>query len=787
MPRQHNQLPAVRVKSPCCASARSRGAAAVLAMMFLVIFGSLAAAMAIVSQGNLHAASSQIKVNRSIAAAETGINLLAYRIQNAALQVRTSDGIITGGTNGNAKALWLEAAALVRDDFAGDFHNLAEPYLNPATGVLSIGPIALGAGQPSFEATLIPHPLADEDYTSRRYDAGGYDMLIRAHAEETHDKAYHLLTAAEIASARAAWKPDQRLVRCRVVAGDGPSGTRIFRTIEMDFLIDKKIRFAILSGSRIMVGRNVIIEGDIGSRFMETHLPNGHPVQMESDFLGLDPDTSAQGLDAQLAALVATLITNDADGDNRLAVQSAAEVAGISDPASLDTNNDGYIDDWDFFLAKFSVGTNADGSPRVTQLDMENAGVPAILASQLVELIDTFGDPNRAGYGDGILDDRDRYAKLRGEVYIKADLSGWLNGASGGAYQDYFQGPIHPDHGSDPLTFDATQTDAFIFTAADFDVSDYKAMATGDFEAQSDPTTATPYDPLQPTVYRPPSDATREGVPYGSPYPYDFYDRPVYENMVFTDLRIPKGTNALFKNCRFIGVTFIETETQNTDDEFLYAGMQESDGSQRFPGKQANVGGTIHSDTKPLSNNLRFDGCTFEGAVIADVPSKFTHTRNKLAFTGGTSFLDMRDPTATPNLTHAERQLFLRSTILVPNYSVEIGTFVNPEDPDEKINLSGTIVTGLIDIRGLVDVNGTLLTTFEPVSNTMPVVGNSSPNFNTTLGYFSSASGDLEAEVPASGLGVIKIRYDPTLPLPNGLQGPIEIMPIRGTYYEGGQ
>ncbi len=33
-----------------------RGAAAVLAMMFLMIFGSLAAAMAIVSQGNLSTA-----------------------------------------------------------------------------------------------------------------------------------------------------------------------------------------------------------------------------------------------------------------------------------------------------------------------------------------------------------------------------------------------------------------------------------------------------------------------------------------------------------------------------------------------------------------------------------------------------------------------------------------------------------------------------------------------------------------------------------------------------------
>lgn len=768
-------------------SVRHSGAAAVLAMMFLVIFGSLAAAMAIVSQGNLHASSSQLKVNRAMAGAETGMNLVAYRLRAAALQVRTSDGQIVGGTDGNAQALWAQAADLVRDDFSGNFHNVAEPYFDPATGQLSLGPVALGAGQPTFEAVLTPHPIPDEDYTSARYDAGGYDTLIRAHAASYHDKAYHLLTASEIAVARAAWQPDESLVRCTVVAGDGPTGSRIYRTIAKDFLIDKKIRFAILSASRIMVGRNVVIDGDLGSRFLETNLTNGHPVQLESDFVGLDPDTTSDGLDAQLAALVGTLITNDTDGDNRLALENSVEMDGLVSPQDLDINGDGYIDDWDFYLDKFSVSSNADGSPRVTQLDMENAGVPSVLAAQLVSLIDTAGDPDRAGFNDGVIDDRDRYAKVRGEVYIKADLTGWLNGAADGAYQDYFGGPIAPDHGSDALSFEASETDAFVFTAEDFDVSTYRDMVTDDFENQSDPVTAVPNDSLQPTNYTAPGDANREGVPFGSPYPYDFYERPVFENMVFTDVVIPKGTNALFRNCRFIGVTFIETETDNDDPEFLYAGMQESDGSQKFPNSEADVSGTTHNDTKPLSNNIRFEDCVFEGAVVSDVPDHFTHTRNKLSFTGSTTFLDMRDPTATPNLTHEERQLFMRSTILAPNYSVELGTFIAADDPGEQVYLSGTIVTGLIDMRGQVEVNGTILTTFEPVSDVSPVVGQTSPQFNTTLGYFASAAGDLEAELPASGLGVIQLRYDPTLPLPNGLTGPIEIEAITATYYEGAE
>ena len=53
--------------------ANRRGVASVLAMMFLVIFSSLAAAMAVVAQGNLRTADSYMKVSRAMGAAETGL------------------------------------------------------------------------------------------------------------------------------------------------------------------------------------------------------------------------------------------------------------------------------------------------------------------------------------------------------------------------------------------------------------------------------------------------------------------------------------------------------------------------------------------------------------------------------------------------------------------------------------------------------------------------------------------------------------------------------------------
>ena len=50
-----------------------RGVASVLAMMFVVLFGSLAVAMAIVSKGNLRTAQTNLHVIRAMGAADTGV------------------------------------------------------------------------------------------------------------------------------------------------------------------------------------------------------------------------------------------------------------------------------------------------------------------------------------------------------------------------------------------------------------------------------------------------------------------------------------------------------------------------------------------------------------------------------------------------------------------------------------------------------------------------------------------------------------------------------------------
>ncbi len=742
---------------------RQRGVAAILSMMFLVILGSLAGAMAIVSQGNLRTADTHLRINRSLAAAETGMRFVMQRVNQVTQNVTTADGLID---ETNAPALWNQVQNGMLLSFQLEAHNEDEPATNG--NVLTVGPIRLGDvddGQPTFTATFTPHPIVGEDYNSAYYNRPPYSTMNPP------------VSAAD--PLNATW------VRVRVQADDGFGNVNgnvnvnvngggnglVRRSIQMDFRIEKKIKFAVLSKSRIMIGRNVMVEGPIGSRFMETNLVNGHPVQVVSDFRNID-----SALDTALDQHLANLITNDQNGDNRLNLSNPAEVSGLTNPALLDTNNDGYVDDYDFFLEHFD--SNANGQISATELDTVNN----INTAQLMEMIDTFGDPSRPGYNDGVIDHYDRYTKIRGSVMVKADVQDWETGAAGGPYQEYLQGPIQPKKDDVPLTFNTPDDVLRDFGPQDFDVSSFRTMANGDLAGQATTQFAAndPSDPTTPNMDL--SGSLREEVPYRSPHPYDYYDRPVFENMTFTNVTIPKGTNALFKNCTFIGATFVESEADNDDPDFNYSGMTESNGSEKYPNLVVDVNGQTVPNTKDVANNLRFDGCTFEGSVVSDAPTEYTHVRNKISFTGTTRF----EIDNSQNLSDDQKRLFKRSTILAPHYSVDMGSYDDASSSTETVELSGTIVAGVVDMRGQVKINGTLLTTFEPQSNTGPVIGDTSPQFNTTLGYFGSAEGDMEAELPGNGVGVIQIRYDPSLALPDGINSPISLTPNIGTYFEGG-
>lgn len=795
-------------------------------MMFLVIFGSLAAAMAIVSQGNLQTAQSHLKINRTLAAAETGLSMMTYHLQDASRfdgngdgrpDITTTAGVITSGdaTNpdGDAFIIWEELRGILQARFAGNDHNLEEPSVfnagtDPVNGQivgLRVGPIRVGPGEPDFIAEFTPHPLPGEDYDSALYDRMPYGPA------DSSDPVINARQVAAKASAGIDWtvsnaQPlDGRFLRVRVVAFDDGAGVnsyqgsevasehaRVYRSVQMDYLITKRIPYALLSRSRIMVGRNVLIDGPIGSHFREVDLQNGHPVQSVSDFRGLDTS-----LDDDLDALIGTLITNDANGDNRININSSSETDGIDDPEDFDLDGDGYISDFDFVLKAFD--SNDDG--RISESEFGTTSDTT--KEQLFELVNEVSPWAGIGDNDDYLDASDFYAKIRGPVSILALEDDWEDGAAGGAYQDFLQGPLMPNYGESPVTFDDTSdAEAFQFTQDDFNIARFADDAATTVDDQAAAPVAN--DPSAPTEFLAPSASTRESVPFNAAFPYDYYERPVYRNMVFENAKIAKGTNALFENCRFIGITYIETDPQNDDPLYNYVGMQNADGSFKHPdktieidgveygGNEPDVGADQAKGTKALGNNVRFHNCTFEGAIVSGSwaggstslqPKEYTHVRNKVAFTGNTNF----NIDGSTELSDAEKELYRRSTLVLPHFSVEMGSFDEAYSSTETVELSGTVVAGLIDMRGQVNVNGTVVTTFEPISDSGPVIGNTSPQFNTTLGYFDGSAGDLEADLPTVGLGKIRLRYDPSIPLPDGIDGPITIEPISETFVEAGR
>jgi hypothetical protein len=750
-------------------AARERGIVAVLAMMFIVIFSALAAAMAIVSQGNLRTADSFQHVNRSLSAAETGMYFFNYRLSNIASTITTSKGQVDSTL---ANQLWPLLRDAIVAQMGNELHSL-EPA-SMSSEKVSLGRIRLGNGayDPTMAITIERHPIAGEDYGSAFYSRAPFNQNDGANPYTANG------LAVGSSNAVANW-----WVRIRSVGVDGTYS----RAIQADFRIDKKVRFAMLSRSRVMLGRNVLVKGPIGSRYTDVTAQNGHPVQSRDNYTGLDPT-----LDGWIASLTTYLGAHDVDGDNRINLADAREASALDNAASYDRNHDGYVDAYDMFLMKY----DKDNKGYLAAADFTGSG-GAMVDAQLWRLLNEAkypadtqfdwtnlkvkepgGDWKDASADLNTIDDNDMTDKIRGQVMMTAGKAAWQAGAANGAYQQQLQGSLSPDPNQAPITFNASDSQIPTLGPNDFDTSPYKALATGNFSSQVASNVATG------GTYAAPSAATLEGVPYGSPYPYDYYQRPVYQNMTFTDVTIPKGTNALFVNCTFVGVTYVDTEVNNTDSAFNYAGALESSGAVKYSGIAANVNGANVSDTKTLSNNLRFDGCTFQGMIASATPTSYTHARNKISFTGTTNF-----DIAAPNLSATQKALFAKSTLLTPQYSIDMGTFTDPTSTSQSTKLDGTIVAGVLDIRGQATIDGTIITTFEPVAGQGPLAQGGNPaNFNTTIGYFESTAGDAEAELPTGGgRGKIIIRYNPNRALPDGINGPIEVRMDNATYVEAGQ
>jgi hypothetical protein len=201
-------------------------------------------------------------------------------------------------------------------------------------------------------------------------------------------------------------------------------------------------------------------------------------------------------------------------------------------------------------------------------------------------------------------------------------------------------------------------------------------------------------------------------------------DRHVYENQTFTNSKLPNNRNALFKNCTF--------------EEVLYVDCAQS--------------------TSSYYNNVRFDNCTFNGVIVTDTPSTLKWMHNALYFTGEATFEN------TSSVQEA--------TILAPHFNVNLGN-TNSVQTDNNI-LSGAIVGGIVDVRGNAQIHGTIISMCDTTQWTSGYVTNIGATLNDG-GSETTVLGDV---------GVISITPNADQMLPSGILSPIVIKPLLNTYSE---
>ena len=773
------------------------GWATVPALLMITVIASITAGMASVSWTNVRSANAMIAIAKAQSAAESGLSFGSIRLLDEVNRYVIDRGVVDSDL---AEKLWQGTWT------GADGQIVVAPPLNYVVAA-STGDGIIHSLQDVFEQVdLHAIEITVDDALLPTIDAD-YKLEVKPIALDGTEESIFRLTYELLEN-------DTRILVTSTGEANG-----ISRTISMEFDLDKRIDYALVAMSRVMLGRNVIVEGPLGTRYgigtNELGGTFGIPLVMRSDFFGIDPAM----LDTDISAFSGLVLANDVDGDNRLRPNHPSESIGLGG-AMIDYDGDQFVTEVDLFLARYD--SNGDIGVVFDPALAAAAGFPGLTQEfssdlQLAKLIDRArsdrnGDgvtdalDRELGWDDGIIDSRDHYAKIDGNVGFAVDVAAW-EAATGMQWQEHVSGSIDSDYGTSASQFSLTEAQLAELTTAMFagaqtwfETESMTGAAFGDAssgQVQSNLHTGG--------TYTPPNSGSWESIPWESEGPYDWYQRSVYKDMLFNNVRIPRGTNAVFEDCMFVGVTWVETMEEVSDPNWNFAGAVSPDGSggyvTQFDGLVAESEGATYPDTRDASNNIRFHDCTFLGSIAGDVPSEFTHWRNKIQVTGESRFfLDPDDPDLAEQpdgatlaavlntIDPADREQLSRSSVLMPGWSVEIGAFQNNEATGVK--LTGTIVSGLLDLRGVVDVHGTILSTYRPVEGEGPLFyGGEADAFNTTIGYFGPEDGDGEGVndgiKPFAGYGRVSLRANPDASMPDGVPWPITVVPDGASYLEG--
>ena len=754
---------------PAHAHARRRGAAAVLAMLFLVIMTTLTVAMFSLSVGNVQSASNYADVARAQGAAESGLRWAAMRFLRMP-RPRTT----VGNINATAmNTLWPQIRQAIIDDMTTGPNRMmdaAERNWTQNTGGVHSPPISIEDGGGTFQLDITR--TADPTV-----------LLVKS-------------TGRYRGNVRAA---------------------------SMTFKVDKKVKFAVVGKVPIQLGRNTIVEGPVAM----TNAAKFPPILMLSDFTHFDDDLKGDVEDwfayLQGSSLIGSdYVPNHEGFDNRISANNPQEYALAQAAGFNDVNRDAYIDEYDLFVRRF----DANGDSRITQAEFTNPTTGKLYDPELFAAIDGIGAPMfagdevRQGYKDGMIDNSDGYAKLRGNITMAVTADAWAANLASGSppktINDMLQGTVIPtDPTMAPVRFGATPEDMVDLNPANFEECAENFRARSGSAGGASINTATVKANTTLTAAMANGGFVLEESPKGSRNFQAVYKRPVFKDMTIRNCTIPKGLNALFDNVKFEGVTFVDDEKTittsggstttsasegmnwarrrasgtgsittsgdfrdtNADgkwDQYKISGMSNYANITSWDAKgqailTAAAGsfsyGTGTADLKTkgstLGNNVRFNNCAFEGPVTGSYATAYTHFANSWEFTGATKFDNKWIDPSSGQTT---------ATIVSPQVNIEMGSFTDPTQAPST--LTGVVVAGNIDVRGSSRVDGCIIITGDGAGN-------------TTLAYFGASDSSTDPSAnPEGGYGKLNIRYNPTLKLPDGILMPVDIAAMQGTYSE---
>jgi len=733
-------------------------------MMFLVIIGTLAIGMYAMATMGTESADNMRHSDRAQASAESGMRFIINRLRTMNRPFSDKGAILPPEADRLFDLIATElqtqynglsnrtGATFVRGNSAAGYtvgyvENGTNKTFTDTPGFLWFGPLSIGTGDQRFSVRIEQYPTADnlaQDQRSLRVTVWGFSG-------------------------------------CGAVVARTPTSTtdvplQGLHTIVMDFDIEKKVRYAVISKTRVQIGRNTVIEGPVGTTSDRSN-PR-EPLLLLSDFKHL-----ATALRNRVNNYEDYLSANYNGFDNRVSklthpsLYNAAQLAGYTD---YDAN--GVIEDFDFFLQQY----DANGDRRVATSEFTNSSTGFSVDGNLFRTFDELGATlvdgsgtsitQRPGYRDGFIDALDGYAKVRGSMYTTTSQSAWQSDVASRGQTlvgDMISGPVSRENPLDtPVRFGASTSDMFDLSPANFE-----ACAAG-FRNRSGTNagTATQSAVLIQNQTLPLALANGTPVIERSPFGSVSYQvtlrRPVFRNMTLRNIIIPRGMNPLFENCVFEGVTFIDSERNITQSNGTTVTTSSGDGmswaNRRIAGnstinRDTVLLGTGNTPTTPQAttqgsvngNNVRFNNCTFKGPIANNYSTAYTHWANSWEFTGSTLFDNQVDATAT---------------IVAPQTNIEMGSFTNPFASPSTLN--GVVVAGNIDIRGTSVVDGSIIVTGDGAGN-------------TTLGYFGPSDGDTNpTAMPEGGYGRLNIRYNPYRALPDGINIAVVITPVFDSYKE---